>query len=104
MSRTFNTRAGKQSVPNVYEIIRQADGTFDIFHNGELTSRSTPDEWLEDELAKYGICGHEFRDARRQLDDFGKVKLEFGSGWMETKLIESRLKTQLKGSRRLKGN
>jgi len=104
MSRTLKDRAGKQSVPNVYEIIRKADRSFDIFHNGELRDESIPDEWLESQLVKYGICGQEYRDARRELDELGQAKLSFGSGWIETRLIESRLKSRVKSSRRSKGN
>jgi len=103
MSRTLKDRAGKQSMPNVYEIIRRSDASFDIFHNEELRDRSIRDEWLEDQLAKYGICGQEYREARRELDEFGKVKLEYGSGWIETKLGEATLKSKVKNSHRSKG-
>jgi hypothetical protein len=80
MSRTLKDRAGKQSMPNAYEIIRRTDGAFDIFRNEELRDRSISGEWLEDQLAKYGICGKEYRDARRELDEFGRVRLEYGNG------------------------
>jgi hypothetical protein len=103
MSRTVKDRAGKQSMPSVYEIIRRIDGSFDIFHNGELRDRSIPDEWLPDQLGKYGICGQEYRDARCKLDEFGKVKLEYWSGWMETRLMEARLKSKVKNRHRSKG-
>jgi hypothetical protein len=103
ISRTMKDRAGKQSIPNTYEIIRRADRSFDIFHNGESRDRSIRDEWLEDQLVKYGICGQEYRDARRELDEFGKIKLEYGSGWIETKLMEVKLKSKVKKSHRSKG-
>jgi hypothetical protein len=103
MSRTLKDRVGRQTVPNVYEVIRLADGSFNISHNGELRDRSIPDEWLEDQLAKYGICGQEYRDARRDLGEFGKVKLEYGRGWIETKLMEATLKSKVKNRHRSKG-
>ena len=90
-------------MPNVYEIIRQADASFDILHNDQLRDRLVPDEWLEDQLAKYGICGQEYRDARRALDEFGKVRLEYGSGLIETKLAEAKLRSRVKNSHRSKG-
>jgi hypothetical protein len=103
MSRTLKHRAGKQSIPNVYKIIRRTDASFDIFHNEELRDTSIPGEWLEDQLVKYGICGQEYRDARRELDEFGKVRLEYGGGLIETKLAEATLKSKVKNSHRSKG-
>jgi hypothetical protein len=90
-------------MPNVYEVIKRTDGSFDIFHNEELRDSSIPDEWLEDQLVKYGICGEEYRDARRELDEFGKVRLEYGAGWIGTKLAEGTLKSKVKNSHRSKG-
>ena len=77
MTRTAKDQKGLRTVPNVYEILRRQDGTFDILRNGQLTNRAIPDKWLEDELVRYGICGQEYRDARRELDELGKVKLVY---------------------------
>jgi len=88
---------------NVYEIIRRTGTSFDIFHNEELRERSIPDEWLEDQLAKYGICGQEYRDARRDLDEFGSVRLEYRNGWIGTKLAKATLKSKVKNGHRSKG-
>jgi hypothetical protein len=52
---------------NVWEIVRKEDGTFEMFHKGELLHGSIPDRWLEDQLVRYGFCGEEYRDIRRQL-------------------------------------
>ncbi|PYU52314.1 MAG: hypothetical protein DMG48_07935 [Acidobacteria bacterium] len=60
---------------NVWEIVRKEDGTFEMFHKGELLHGSIPDRWLEDQLVRYGFCGEEYRDIRRQLDQFGKAKI-----------------------------
>jgi hypothetical protein len=103
MSRTLKDRAGSQSTPSVYEIVRRTDASFDIFHNGELRDSSIPDERLEDQLVKYGVCGQEYRDARRDLDELGKVRLEYGVGWIETKLAEASLKSKVRNSHRSKG-
>jgi hypothetical protein len=60
---------------NVWEIVKREDGTFDMFHQGKLLHGSIPDRWLEDQLVRYGFCGEEYRDIRRNLDEFGKAKI-----------------------------
>jgi hypothetical protein len=77
MGRTVKDSGRLRTMPNVYEIVRRQDGSFDIFHNGGLEHSSIADGWLEDELAKHGICGSEYRDVRHQLNEFGKAKLRF---------------------------
>jgi hypothetical protein len=61
---------------NVWEIVRNNDGCFDIFNKGELQRGSIPDQWLEDELSRYGFCGREYKDIRCQLDQFGKARID----------------------------
>ena len=73
----------------VYEILRLPDGSFDIFHNGDLADRSIPDRWLEDQLVKYGICGQQYRDTRRKLDSIGEARLVFQTGRVKTRLRTS---------------
>jgi hypothetical protein len=85
MSGTFKDSKGLPTIPNVYEIVRRPDGSFDIFHNGELADRSIPDEWLQGQLVRYGICGEEYRDARRELDESGNVKLVYETGRIRPK-------------------
>jgi hypothetical protein len=60
---------------NTWEIFRKEDGTFEMFHQGKLVRGAIPDPWLEDELARYGLCGEEYHDIRRQLDESGKAKI-----------------------------
>ena len=67
----------RRQTAKVYEILKRPDGSFDIFHNGELTDRLVPDRWLEDQLVKYGICGEEYRETRRRLDSVGEARLVF---------------------------
>ena len=64
----------------VYEILKPPDGSFDIFHNGELIDRSVPGRWLADQLAKHGICVQEYRDARPKLDELGEARFVFRAG------------------------
>ena len=77
MGRTVKDSGRLRTMPNVYEIVRRQDRSFDIFQNGELADGSVPDEWLEDQLVRYGICGKEYRDMRRDLDELGKVRLVY---------------------------
>jgi len=77
MGRTVKDSGRLRTMRNVYEIIRRQDRSFDILHNGELEHSSIPDGWLEDELAKHGICGIEYREVRRQLLESGNAKLSF---------------------------
>jgi hypothetical protein len=77
MGRTVEDSAQLQTRPNAYEIFRRQNGLFDVFHNGEIKHSSVPERWLEDELAKHGICGGEYREVIRQLSESGKAKLTF---------------------------
>jgi hypothetical protein len=77
MDRTLKDSSRLQSTPSVYEIVKRQDGTFDILQNGDVTNGSIPEQWLEDEMAKYGICGTEYISARRQLNERGTAKLSF---------------------------
>jgi hypothetical protein len=61
--------------PNIWEIVRKKDGTFDMFHKGKLLHSSIPDRWLEAQVGRYGFCGPEYHDIRRQLDQGGKAKI-----------------------------
>jgi hypothetical protein len=84
MSRTVKDSKGLPTTPNVFDIIRKQDGSFDILHNGELAHKSIPDHWLESQLVKYGICGEEYRDARRELNKLDRVKLIYSPGRIKT--------------------
>ncbi len=61
--------------PNVWEIVKKKDGTFDMFHKGKLLHSSIPDKWLEAQVGRYGFCGPEYHDIRRQLYQDGKAKI-----------------------------
>jgi len=57
------------------EIHKKSDGTFAIFQNRELLQDSIPDKWLEAELGRYGFCGQEDTEIRRQLDLRGRAEV-----------------------------
>jgi hypothetical protein len=86
MGRTLKGKSGVQSSPSVYEILKRPDGSFDIYRDGELTDASISDRWLEDQLVKYGICGQEYKETRRKLEELGEARLVFHSGRIKTKL------------------
>lgn len=77
MSRTTKDVRRQQTIRKTWEIVRRPDGSFDIFGNDELAHSSVPDKWLEEELARYGICGEEYRNARREIEESGKAKLVY---------------------------
>ena len=85
MSDTAKDQKGLPTTPNVYEIVRQQDGSFDVFHNGDLTDRSIPEQWLESRLLRYGICREEYRDARSKIDVCGRVRLVYKTGRVKLK-------------------
>lgn len=60
---------------NVWEIIKEQDGTFECFRNGQLLHRAIPDHGLEDQLGRYGFCGEEAREIRRKLDEVGRARI-----------------------------
>jgi hypothetical protein len=60
---------------NVWEIIKEQNGTFEFFRNGQLLHRAIPDQWLEDQLGQYGFCGEEYREIRRKLDESGRARI-----------------------------
>jgi hypothetical protein len=60
---------------NVWEIVRKEDGTFDMLHKGKLLHASIPGKWLEAQLGRYGFCGEEYKDIRRQFSQCGKAEI-----------------------------
>ena len=61
--------------PNIWEVMKKGDGSFEILHKGELLRGSIPEKWLEAELGRYGFCGQEYKDIRDQLEQSGKAKI-----------------------------
>ncbi len=61
--------------PNVWEVVRKDDGTFEIFHQGNLIKARLPEKWLEAGLAEYGFCGQEYHDILRQLELHSRAEM-----------------------------
>jgi hypothetical protein len=62
---------------SLWEVSRNEDGTFDMLRDGIVLHRAIPDKWLEDQLARYGLCGQEYRDLREQLKTSQTARLDF---------------------------
>ena len=61
--------------PLRWEIIQQENGTSKLLRDGEVLNSVIPNKWLEDEVGKYGFCGKEYQNIRRQLSESGKAKI-----------------------------
>jgi hypothetical protein len=60
------------------EIVRRADGSFDVFLNRDLTESGVSGAWIEDTLCtRYGFCGDEGRAIFREGMDNGRGTIRF---------------------------
>jgi hypothetical protein len=65
---------------NIWEFLRKPDGSYSVAHNGKVLSDSIREEWFESELCeRYGFCGKEYDDIRRQLSLCGKCTVDLSS-------------------------
>jgi hypothetical protein len=74
-ARRSTRRAEGRLKPDIWEIVRREDGSFDMFHKGALVHSAIPDRWLEDQVGEHGFCGQEYLNIRRQLDESGKATI-----------------------------
>ena len=74
MSRTRKDERHKKTVTIVLEVLKNHDGTYEVFSRGELVSSRVQERWLYEELCVgYGFCGDEYEDIIRQLNDSGRA-------------------------------
>ena len=59
------------------EVTRNADGTFEVFYNGEHVRSGVAERWLNEELARYGFCGDEYDLILKQLNQRGHAVLRY---------------------------
>jgi hypothetical protein len=60
--------------PDTWEFVRDADGTYSVFHHGELLRRSIPERWFEEEICnKWGFCQSEYAEINRQIEMSGRA-------------------------------
>ena len=61
MSRTRKDSAGAKRTTTVLELVKRADGNFDLFLNGTLHHGGIQETWLPEELCvRLGFCGAEY--------------------------------------------
>ncbi len=66
--------------PNVWEFVRNENGSYAVFQNGKLLADAIPEERREDEFCiRFGFCGHEYEEIVRHLRQSGKCTLNLGS-------------------------
>ena len=60
----------------IIEVVANGDDTFEVMLNERLVGHRVPERWLDDEVCgKYGFCGEEFLEIKRQLADSGHATL-----------------------------
>ncbi len=61
---------------NIWEFLRNEDGSYSVFHNGKRLSDSISEESRESEFCvRFGFCGEEYKEIVRQLEQSGKCTL-----------------------------
>ena len=79
MSDTRKDSARLATRKVIIEVIANGDDTFEIMLNQKLVGSHVPEQWLDDEVCgKYGFCGEEFEEIKRQLADSGCATLVVG--------------------------
>ena len=61
---------------NLWEFVRREDGTYAVFHKGQLLRESIPEKWFDRQICTdYGFCGEECAEIHRQINASGKCTL-----------------------------
>ena len=65
---------GSEAVkPNIWEFVRNADGSYSISLCGELLHDHVPERWFDEEACvRYGFCGEELRKIQEEMQNTGK--------------------------------
>jgi hypothetical protein len=62
---------------NVWQFVRNENGSYAVFNNGKLLADSILEELRENEFCvRFGFCGHEYEEIVRQLRESGECTLE----------------------------
>ena len=62
---------------NVWEFLRNENGSYAVFHNGKLLSDAIPEERREAEFCiRFGFCGLEYEEIVRRFRQFGRCTIE----------------------------
>ena len=78
MSRTAKDSAHMTKKTTVLELIKRADGKFDLFLNGSLHRGQIEERWLSEELCiRFGFCGGEYDAILLKANESGKSRVVF---------------------------
>lgn len=78
MSKTRKDSAKTETHKIALDVVKNADGSYEVFFNGEQVRSGAPEKWLGTELcARYGFCGEEYKEILRQLNESGRATLRY---------------------------
>ena len=73
MSRTRKDERARKNDAITLEVVRNDDGTYQVFSRGKLVLRRVEEPWLYEELCiRFGFCGDEYDPIKQQLDECGR--------------------------------
>ena len=62
------------------EVVKRADGTYDLFLDDAPDHCAVPEKWLPEELCvRFGFCGEEYDTILRQVNQSGRTRLLLSS-------------------------
>jgi hypothetical protein len=62
--------------PVTWEFVRDADGTYSVYRDGELLGRSMAERWFAEEICvRWGFCGSEYVEISRQIESNGHATI-----------------------------
>ena len=73
MSRTRKDKARQATERITLEVLKNEDGTYEVFFKGELVRSCVQERWLNQEVCRYGFCGSEYDAIVRQLNESGRA-------------------------------
>jgi hypothetical protein len=72
------TRKDSRNAGTVIEVVRRADGSFDIFRNREIHREAVHPDGLNAELCgRFGYCQEEYEAILRELNETGTATVRF---------------------------
>jgi hypothetical protein len=74
VSRTRKDEPFKKTAATTLQVVKNADGTYEVIWRGELVCSRVQERWLKEELCvRYGFCGEEYEVILRQLNQSGRA-------------------------------
>jgi len=80
----FMTRTAKDSPyrkQRFLDVVKKADGSYDLFLDDSPIRTNIPEEWLESEVCRFGFCGEEYRSILREVSLHGRTRLSLSMQW-----------------------